>query len=148
MIKTVLDRESGLKILELGKRFHEESRFKDGEEFNPERVWNVLQKISTYPSHYFIAYDDQYRGLIAMIRTENYWSGETLAQDLAFYVEPESRGSTLAVRLEKAAREWASQIGATEMVIYHNTGIKTNKAPALFEKLGYTQRGFIFSREI
>lgn len=147
MIRTDLDREAALKILELGKKFHMESRFKH-EEYNPERVWSLLQKIQTYPSHYFIAYDDQFRGLIAMVRMENYWSGETTAQDLAFYVSPEARGTPIAVRLERAAREWAQQIGATEMIIYHNTGIESDNAPALFSRLGYNKQGYIFSREI
>ena len=147
MIRTDLDRESALKLLELGERFHSETRFGEGE-FNKERVWNVFQKIEAYPSHFFIAYDDQFRGVIMMARQENYWSGETTVQDLCFYVSPEARGTPIAVRLEKAARQWAKDIGAKEMIIYHNTGIETDSAPALFNRLGYVKQGYIFSREI
>lgn len=147
MIKTKLTREDALKLLEIGQKFHAETRFHN-EEFNKERVWALFQKIDAYPSHFFIAYDDEFRGVIMMARSENYWSGEVTAQDMCFFVTPEARGTTIAVRLEKAAREWAKEIGATEMVIYHNTGIDTDNAPDLFNRLGYARQGYIFSREI
>lgn len=147
MIKTELNREDALKILEIGQRLHQESHFRD-EPFDAERCWAVLQNTLAQPNKYFIAYDDQYRGFILMARTEHFFSGEVSIQDLSFYVAPEARGSSIAVKLEAKAREWGQQIGASDMVIYHNTGIDKDKAPELFKKLGYDMKGYIFSREI
>lgn len=147
MIKTNLTREDALVILELGKRLHQESHFSD-EPYDNERCWAVLDSTVRFPTKRFIAYDDQFRGFIIMGINEHYFSGAKRSEDFALYIAPEHRGGSLVLRLVHAAEDWSRANGAASMTIYHNTGIQTDKAPQLFEKLGYNLDGYIFTKEL
>jgi GNAT superfamily N-acetyltransferase len=147
MIKTKLTREDALEIMKLGKQLHQESRFKD-QVFNEDRCWRILERTIHLPHTDFIAFDDQYRGFILMAMSEEFFSGQKWSADRSLYIAPEFRGSSLVVRLIDAAETWSKEQGAQEMVIFHNTGIDTDKAPRLFNKLGFDMKGYIFSKEI
>jgi GNAT superfamily N-acetyltransferase len=147
MIKTQLQREDALQIIELGRRLHKESRFKE-QPFNYDRCWNVLERTVLQPERDFIAFDSEYRGFILMTMTEEFFSGTKWAGDRSLYIAPEHRGGSLVVRLIDAAQDWAKQNGAEEMTIFHNTGINTEQAPKLFGKLGFDMKGYIFVKEI
>lgn len=147
MIKTQLDRDGALKILELGEKLKNESQFRN-EPYDSERVWQLLDATVRFPNQRFIAYDDEFRGFIIMGINEHYFSGIKRAEDFALWIAPEHRGGTLVLRLLRAAEEWAEKNGATSMTIYHNTGIQTDKSPRLFNKLGYDTAGYIFTKEL
>jgi len=147
MIKTVLTREDAQEIMKLGRRLHQESRFKD-QEFDALRCWLVLEQTLQQPDKYFIAFDSEYRGFILMAMTEEFFSGSKWAGDRCLYIAPEHRGGSLVVRLLNAAQDWAKANGAKEMVIIHNTGIDMEKAPKLFNKLGFDMKGYICAKEI
>lgn len=147
MIKTTLTREDALEIMKLGKRLHQESRFKN-QPFNEQRCWAILESTIKMPDRSFIAFDSDYRGFILMAITEEFFSGEKWAGDRSLYIAPEHRGGSLVVRLLEAAYKWSKENGASEMTIFHNTGIDTDKAPKLFNKLGFDMKGYIFVKEI
>jgi GNAT superfamily N-acetyltransferase len=147
MIKTELTRDDALQILELGRQLHKESRFKD-EPFDEDKCWSVLDSTLRYPDKRFIAFDSDYHGFIIMTMNEEFFNHVKWSADLSLYVAPEHRGSSLVVRLLDAAEQWSKQNGARDMTIFHNTGIETDKAPKLFNKLGFDMKGYIFSKEI
>jgi GNAT superfamily N-acetyltransferase len=147
MIKTVLTRDDALNIMALGRRLHQESRFSNLP-YNEERCWMVLQNTLEHPDKYFIAFDEEYHGFILMVMTEEFFSGTKWSGDRCLYVAPEHRGGSLVVRLLDEAYKWSKEHGAEEMVILHNTGINTDTAPKLFNKLGFDMKGYIFVREI
>lgn len=147
MIKTQLNREDALRILELGKQLHDESHFRS-EPYDSERCWNLLDATVRFPDKRFIAYDAEFRGFILMGINEHYFSGVKRSEDFALWIAPEHRGGLLAPRLIKQAEQWSKDNGAVSMTIYHNTGINTEKAPALFNKLGYDTAGYIFTKEL
>lgn len=147
MIKTQLTREDALRILEMGKIFHQESQFKD-EPFNAEKCWTLLDSTLRYPDQRFIAYDDQFRGFIIMGINEHFFSPVKKAEDFCLYIDPEHRGGSLAPRLIQAAEEWATSKGAIDMTIYHNTGINMEKAQGFFNRSGYETKGYIFTKEL
>lgn len=147
MIKTELNREDALALLEGGKMFWQESHFSD-EPFDPERCWRYMEATLTQPNRYFVAYDSEYRGFILMVASEHWFSGTLRAADMCFYVKPEYRGSKIALQLVRKAEEWAKQIGAKDITIFHNTGIRTEKAEGFFTRIGYPKAGYIFTKEL
>jgi ribosomal protein S18 acetylase RimI-like enzyme len=147
MIKTQLTREDAFKILEMGREFHKESRFKD-EAFDVEKIWSVLDRTVIMPEKYFIAYDSEFKGFILMHMGTEFFNSVIRASDLCLYIAPEHRGGALVIKLIQEARKWAKDNGAYDMTIYHNTGIAPDKAIRLFERLGFTLNGYIFGHKL
>lgn len=147
MIKILLNREDALQILELGREIHKESRFRD-EPYNEQKCWTALDGTLRYPDNVFIAYDDQFRGFILVRMGFEFFNDIKRASDMALYVKPEFRGTSLFVKLIHAAEKWAKENGAFDLTINHNTGIDVEKASSSFTKLGFTEHGRIFSKEL
>lgn len=151
MVRTELTREDALILLQMGKDLFDESHFRN-ENFQPNKVWVLLNATLKYPTRYFICYDKtdggEIGGYIFAYANENYFSDHLVAQDYAMYVKPEYRGSSIFIRLLKTFEKWADNIGAQEIRIGHSTGIDSEKTQALFKKLGFKQTATIFSKEI
>lgn len=147
MIKTKLTLEDAQSIINLGEELKNESRFRE-HTYNPVGVEQILAATVKAPDKFFIAYDDQFRGLILMGIREHYFSTYKQAGDFAFFVKAEHRGSTLAVRLLQEAEKWAKEQGAHDMTILHNTGINMDQASRFFNRIGYGTQGQIFSKEL
>jgi GNAT superfamily N-acetyltransferase len=148
MIKTNLNREDAEALIKVGETFMKESRF-GNHAYNPEKVWAVLDQTIVNPHRFFIAYDDQFQGLFLLAMSRHYFSDDLFAGDLAFYVTPEKRGSSLAYRLFKAGEEWARKEGAKELTIMHNTGIGyEGEQSNFYTKLGFTDVGRIYTKEL
>lgn len=146
MILNNLDVESGTEIIKLGYDLHQESKYR-ATPYNEDRCWAVLNATQNNDK-FFIAYDDKFRGFLILQATAHYFSGELWTADLAFYVAPEFRGTSLGVKLLKAGEEWSKKIGATEMTIFHNTGIRIDKSESFFNRIGYTTAGYIFTKDL
>lgn len=147
MIKTVLDREAALKYIEVGRRLHGESQFRD-EPYDEAKIMALFEATLVSPSTHYIAYDSEYRGMIIMGINEHYFSRVKWAADYCLFIVPEARGGSLVVRLIEAASNWAYSQGASWIRIDHNTGISPEKAPTLFNKLGFDLAGYIFTKEL
>lgn len=145
MIKTKVTEEAARKIVEIGEEFMKEGRFRD-HTYNPEGVWRILDATVRFPNRFLCAYDEDFRGLALMGISEHYFSTYKWATDFAFFVRPEHRGGTLAVRLLREAEKWAKENGASEITILHNTGINTDKASRFFNGFGYETKGHIFTK--
>lgn len=147
MIKTKVTREDALALIEKGRAFHAESQFKD-EPFCPEKCWALMESTLSHPLQRFMAFDSEYHGFIVMGISEHWFSTAKKASDFCLYVDPEYRGNKLVIRLLDAAYKWATEVGADDMTIFHNTGINMETAPRLFNKLGFETKGYIFTKEI
>ena len=62
-----------------------------------------------------------------------------------FYVHPEWRGSSAAVKLLIACRQWAINRGASEIMVSVNSGVSVEALPRLMERLHFRQVGVSFS---
>jgi len=147
MIKTLLNREDALVILEMGRRFHQESQFKETP-YDEQRCWALLEATVSHPNQFFIAYDDQFKGFIILQMGMQFFSGSKWAADQAFYVAPEHRGGSLATRLLKTGEAWAKERGASEFTIMHNAGIGLETAEKFYTKLGFGLSGLIFNKRL
>ncbi len=147
MIKTQLTKEDALEVLKLGKALHKESRYQSSP-FNDDKVLHLFGLTLRYPEKFFMAFDDEYKGFILMSIQEDYFSDTKYAADFCLYIKPEYRGSLLVKRLVGSAEKWAKEHGAYEVRLGHTTGIKTDTAPRLFNKLGYEPTGYLFKKGI
>lgn len=147
MIKTTLTVEDAHEILKLGGLIHNESRFKN-EPYDMQKCWRVLDATLLYPHRYFVAYDSEFKGFILINIGTEFFNDVKRATDLALYVKPEFRGTSLFVKLILAAEKWAKENDAVELTIKHNTGIELDKATGSFTKLGFDTAGRIFSKEL
>ena len=147
MIKTHLTTDDAKKIIELGRRLHDESKFKS-EPYDELKCWGLLESTVVRPDKRFIAYNEDFTGFIIVGIQESYFSEVKHAVDYGLFIVPEARGGSLVVRLVNEATKWAFLQGAKDLTIFHNTGIQTDKAPKLFNKLGFDMNGYIFTKDL
>jgi GNAT superfamily N-acetyltransferase len=147
MIRTKLTTEDALAMVELGKMLHKESHYRDTP-YNVERVWAVLEATVAHPDKYFIAFDDNYRGLLLLQMSQEFFSGEKWAGDLAFFVHPAARKFGLGDDLLEAGCMWARDNGAQEITIAHNTGIDLDTADQYYTERNFKLTGKIFSKSL
>lgn len=147
MIRTELTREDALKILDLGYALHQESQFRD-QPFEAERCWALLEATLQHPDKVFIAYDDEFQGMIILQMSTNFFSGQKWAGDQVFYVAPTARGTGLSDGLLAVGSEWARCHGALELTIIHNAGIGLETADQYYEKRGFKLTGKVYSKSL
>lgn len=144
MIKTVVEPQDERPLLELGYRFHQESQFRN----TPYNIMGVLQMIrapALYPDKLLIAFDTDYRGVIILQMSTEFFSGRKWAGDQVFYVDPQSRRNGLASDLLKVGKQWALENGAEDLVIVHNAGIDLDKADEYYLKQGFEVSGKLYT---
>lgn len=151
MIITKLDPDDLPKLKELAHRFYQETYHSERYELVENKLLRVLTAASTNPSKFFLAYAKnevgEVEGIIAGIIVEHLFSDAKLAQDMGLYVVPEKRGSSLGPRLIQVFEQWSKEQNTDYTVIYHDTGINTDKVIPFFKKLGYLLRGHILVKE-
>lgn len=147
MIKTNVDGLDERALLELGYRFHQESQYRDTP-FNAKGILNLIQAPSHYPEKYFIAFDDEYKGVIILQMSAQFFSGLKWSGDQVFYVDPKYRGSSLAHELLEVGYMWAKENGATDFVIFHNAGIGLETAKKFYDREGFELSGLIFNKKV
>lgn len=147
MIKTQLTESDTYTLIQLGYEFMKEGRFKD-HDYNPDKVLQLLEATIRAPQKFFVAFDENHRGVILLGMSQHYFSSYKWATDFAFFVAPEHRGGLLGRRLLKEGERWAKENGASELTILHNTGIKTDTAARFFNGAGYETKGHIFTKEL
>lgn len=84
---------------------------------------------------------------VGVVAPVHWWNQEKHGIDLILYVLPEHRGSTAAVKLLKAWEDCAKASGAKSVRISVASGFSTERTGRLYERLGYTQLGSLYSKE-
>ena len=88
--------------------------------------------------------DSEPVGLYAGFVSKYFFSDELVANDVAWYVIPEKRGSQIALRLLDMFQLWAKDRGVSETRLGFTTDIKGEKFNSLMKKLGYDQVGYTY----
>lgn len=73
---------------------------------------------------------------------------ESIASDLALFVEPTKRGGFVASKLIDAFIQWAKFKQCFEIVLGTTTGVNTNRVESFYEKKGFIKVGGLFKRGI
>lgn len=152
MIHTELNREDALVLLQMGKDLFDESHFSIDETYNPQRVWTIFDLTLKMPHKFFICYDKTEDGIIRggflAQTTTHYFSDQVFGTDMAIFIRPEYRGSSVFIKLLRTAEQWAKQCGASKFRLSHNTGINTEAGVRSFERAGYKRDGYILTKEL
>jgi GNAT superfamily N-acetyltransferase len=100
---------------------------------NPDRLSASVKAVADNPDGVILVSgsDATITGMIAMLAYDHPFSGERMAFEVVWWVEPEARGD--GVRLLRAAEDWAMEqgIGKMQMVA------PNERVGALYERMGY-----------
>jgi RimJ/RimL family protein N-acetyltransferase len=136
-------------IIDLGRIYHEESRFKHYG-FDPDKVASNLRGLIEDKSGarcFFVADDANkrpYAGLIGCIESY-FFSNEPVAQTIIFWVHPEHRGGPAALKLVTAFKKWAEKRNAFELAIAVTSAVHIDTSDRFFKKLGFQLTGGNYS---
>lgn len=81
-------------------------------------------------------------GMIAGALVDELVTDGCYVTDMAVYVTPEKRGSSIFPRMARVFEDWAfNEVGADEVLLGISTGVHPEKTVYVYERLGYTMTG-------
>jgi GNAT superfamily N-acetyltransferase len=135
-------------ILEMSEALFHESRF-NRYTFDVNKTRGAIEAMLANPGATCIllaqASDNSIAGMLLGYATEYFFCEAVVVQDRYFYVRPESRGSSAAVKLLMAFRKWAELRKANELCINMSVAIDTARFNKLMTHLGFKYCGSNFS---
>jgi hypothetical protein len=137
-------------VLALGQRLHELSRF-SFLPFEPARVRRLFDLHIAQPRKRcgFIAHRGSVSVGILAGRVETYtFCDELVASDEIFFVDPARCGGWAAVRLFKAFRSWAVEVGARELHLATATGIEPERTGRFFGHFDLRPIGALYAMRL
>lgn len=96
----------------------------------------------------FGAVSNDSTGCMIGVCTANWTSPTLQASELMLYVEPQARGTGLAIKLVQRFTEIARQRGAQKLYVGSSTGINDEGVRKLYERLGFKSIGSALSKEL
>lgn len=112
--------EDLLHAMVLGREMHAESRFRHYP-LDERRAQTAFSDMVTHPHTACVllaeASAGQLAGMLAAVVTDYFFADVRVVQDKWFYVRPEHRGSSAAMKLMLAVRRWAENRRARELNI-------------------------------
>jgi len=130
-------------IVLLGQRMHEESAYSDMPFDIETAAQNIYTNIIQGDNGFgVIAYKDGAPvGIMAGALATHFFGPALFAYDFVWYVVPEDRGSSTAVRMLKRFEVWARSQGAKELHLGVTTGVDPEKTHSIYQRMGYTHVG-------
>jgi len=83
-------------------------------------------------------------GIFIGMLVQQFFTFETSAMDVLFYVRPERRGSRAAVRLFRAFKAWAKSSGAKTIQVGTMTGIDPARTAKFYRGMGLNEIGGVY----
>ena len=139
-------------FVEMGKRFHENTRFRIYD-YNPSRVADQLRAVihvgqNEKGTHCFLVAEDSQGqsigGIIGCVE-KHFFSDQLVATVIHYDVLPERRMGGAGFRLLAAFRKWAENRGAVELSAGVNSGVALEKMDRFLQRLGFRQTGGNYS---
>jgi GNAT superfamily N-acetyltransferase len=135
-------------VLRLSRAMHAESRFEQLP-LNETKAIGLYHAIVDNPgvSCMLLAYrpDGEVVGMLAAHALEYFFCDGLMVQDRVFYVLPEFRGTSAAVKLLTALRRWAESRKAVELCINMSVAIDMERFNKLMLHMGFKNCGSNFS---
>lgn len=94
---------------------------------------------------------DEYQNIVGAAICAVYvdWrTGQRIAVEQGIYVLPEYRTTKAGILLVKGFQEWAVHNNAERIQIGTMSGIEAERVVKLYERLGFTQCGYVLEQEI
>ena len=124
-------------------RYHKESEYKNIP-FNNEKLADFFLATLNNPDYFFKVFEKENKiiGLFAAHLNTYIFSHSVLAEDLAWYLDKNERGSgNTAVKILSQYKQWAKERNAVEALIVTSSGITILRTAQLLNRLGFTQVG-------
>lgn len=138
-------------VIALGRRMIDESRFQDYG-LNGAKASVAIEKMVRNPKHsaVFLAErsDGTIAGMLGGYVVDLFFCDAVVAQDRFFFVAPEARGSSAALKLLLAFRRWAEARQVSELNINMSVGVEMERFNRMMGKLGFRCCGSNFSLEL
>ena len=129
--------------IELGRRSHAESAFADLP-YDEGKVRRGIERGLAAPDSHCLLQADfagETVGVLYGVANEHYFSPALAATILSFYVVPEHRGSTAAVKLLHGFRRWAHRRRVARLYINVTSGISIARTDRFLRRLGFRPVG-------
>lgn len=134
------------RLVEMGGRFIELTIYRDRVAHRPDALRALATKLTTAGDEAAILvaeHGDTLIGMIGLVMFEHHISGELVAGEVCWWVEPEARGSA-GVRLLKAAERWARDRHAVALQMI----APTEDVACIYQALGYTPVETTYQRNL
>jgi len=127
-----LGREADIpRIVEMGLRFHRESSYRKHIAENPEQMKKLACNVVAEGICLLIEERGDVCGMICIVLFPHFISGELTAGEVAWWVDPEHRGS--GIKLVREAEKRAKEAGAKRLQMIAPTA----QVGAVYERLDY-----------
>ena len=141
------DTDDIMSLIMLGREMHKESpRFRDMD-YDEDKLMHLGLGLAEQGGIFIAEKDDKPVGMVLGMVTEHFFGHDLMATDLAFYVHPDHRGGTLAVRMLKKFEAWAFSLGAKVISVGVSTEVGSERTGQLYERLGYRITGCLAVKE-
>lgn len=125
-------------IIDLMKLFRKESGIKQYENLNNEDYWNRM--LDTILAGAGVVFIEDEVGLIMAIITPTIWCDKTLyMQELAWYVKPEKRNTSIGYRLLKKYIEYGNKLKQDGRIAMFAIAKMPTSPNIKYEKFGFTK---------
>lgn len=134
------------RLVEMGRRFISESSYKNHLGENPEQMKTLAEQIISNPKGRILVSekDGRLTGMLALIVFPQHFSGELIAGEVFWWVDPEARKGRTGLKLMRKAEEIAVELGAEKMQMV----APTDRIGDLYKHLGYTQVESTYQRNL
>ena len=132
------------KIVDMGARFIGETGYKTQIPQNPVKMRCLVEQLIDAENGLLLVHERNgaVDGMIGVMAFEHPMSGEMVASEMFWWVEPEARGS--GVKLLRLAEAWAHTRGATKMMMI----APTDKVGEFYERVGYERVETTYQRRM
>lgn len=134
------------RIVEMGRKFFMSGPYRGQMEDKPENFLRFTNALVQSPSAKVLLAEDVTGfvvGILAILLSPHYLSGELVAVELIWYVEPEHRGQ-ISLELFWAAEKLAKELGATRMQFT----APDERVGAIYKRLHYTRLEVGYQRSL
>ena len=134
------------RVLEMGSRFIRESKYGEMVGMESSAMAQTFDGLLASDDGVVLVQDlgGSIVGMIAMVIYAHPFSGSRTAQEIAWWVDPESRSSGAGVRLLHAAEEWAREHNAVAIQMIAPDA----RVGALYQRMGYQSMETAFHRSL
>lgn len=136
-------------LVELCRMFFEESGLQSTESFCPESMRGFHARMLATPSAITVVAesDGEVQGLLSAIIAPEFHNAAFLkGHEIYWYVVPEHRGSSIAVRLMRHVDEWMKSHGAREFCVSHMEKFNAESASSLYRRMGFNPTTHVYAK--
>lgn len=137
-------------LIALSRRMHEESNFRSLSFSDPNLRQSLAGAMHRKDMFFFGIYEinNHIVGYLLGVLQKPFFTTDTIASDMMFFVDQLYRGSPAALKLWQSFRDWAREKGACEIRQGVTTGLAPERTDRFFRKIGMESTGQNYRLEL